>query len=592
MGLFVCFFFEQRSSGAFMSSIPLPAKDISPPPASRRWIISPLIDQLLILSTPLLAIPIVYLLYQPMGVQAKTIALIVAAFFALGHHLPGMMRAYGDRELFERFKTRFILAPVLLFLLNFPLRQNHPDFIPLLIVFWATWHGLMQLYGFVRIYDSKVGSTSQATAWWDWLVCLCGFMGALLFCPARLSDMMRHWYGLGGWLISPGAVVAAQTTAKVLLAVVSIGFVTNYVYQYFRGNKPNPIKLLLLVSGIGTWWFAVVFIENIILGVAMFDVCHDVQYLAIVWVYNCRRVSTNPNLGSFMSFVFRRGMVMLYVGLIAAYGALGIIPTLVDNGSVILFMNSLIATSTLLHYYYDGFIWKVREKSTQTSLGLDQGAAGAEGRVHYPWDVAHLLKWSPLILLVGWLFLSDYSGTSLAQSRKKQLSQVYVESLMGKAALPPEEEEASWVYSQFEQAQATAAAVPNDPDAQVRAAIMLANFGRNDEAVAILEKVNQEYPSYFNSHVSLAEICLYRGQLDQAAPLFETALKLVVEPDERAIVNLKLGEVYLRQNHPEQAHSHFQAAIAGNPKLKAAVEKLEKTLPTTGSRAPKRSETY
>jgi tetratricopeptide (TPR) repeat protein len=163
---------------------------------------------------------------------------------------------------------------------------------------------------------------------------------------------------------------------------------------------------------------------------------------------------------------------------------------------------------------------------------------------------------------------------------------------MGKAALPPEEEEASWVYSQFEQAQATAAAVPNDPDAQVRAAIMLANFGRNDEAVAILEKVNQEYPSYFNSHVSLAEICLYRGQLDQAAPLFETALKLVVEPDERAIVNLKLGEVYLRQNHPEQAHSHFQAAIAGNPKLKAAVEKLEKTLPTTGSRAPKRSETY
>jgi len=571
-----------------MSSIPLPAGHASQtPPASKRWIISPLIDQLLILSTPLLAIPIVYLLYQPMGIQAKTIALIVAAFFALGHHLPGMMRAYGDRELFERFKTRFILAPILLFLLNFPLRQYHPDFIPLLIVFWATWHGLMQLYGFVRIYDSKVGSTSQITAWWDWLVCLGGFMGALLFCPARLSEMMRHWYGLGGWLISPGAVVAAQATAKVLLVVVAVGFVTNYIYQYFWGVRPNPIKLLLLVSGIGTWWFAVVFIENMILGVAMFDLCHDVQYLAIVWVYNCRRVSANPNLGSFMSFVFRRGMVMLYVGLIAAYGALGIIPTFVNNGSVILFMNSLIATSTLLHYYYDGFIWKVREKSTQTSLGLDQGAAGAEERVHYPWDVAHLLKWSPLILLVGWLFLSDFSGATLAQSRKTELSKLYVESLMGKAVLPPVEEEASWVFSQFEQAQATAAAVPNDPYAQVRAAVMLANFGRNDEAVAILEKLNHEHPQYFNSHVSMAEICLYRGQLDQAAPLFEKALTLAVEPSDRAVVHLKLGEVYLRLNRPQEAREQLQSAIALNPKLKPAVQKLEATVSaSSGSPTP------
>jgi hypothetical protein len=32
----------------------------------------------------------------------------------MGHHLPGMIRAYGDRALFERFKWRFILAPLFL----------------------------------------------------------------------------------------------------------------------------------------------------------------------------------------------------------------------------------------------------------------------------------------------------------------------------------------------------------------------------------------------------------------------------------------------------------------------------------------------
>jgi tetratricopeptide (TPR) repeat protein len=231
-----------------------------------------------------------------------------------------------------------------------------------------------------------------------------------------------------------------------------------------------------------------------------------------------------------------------------------------------------------MHYYYDGFIWKVREKSTQASLGLDQGATESGG-VHYPWDVAHLLKWSPLILIVGWLFLSDYVSPSLAQSRKTELNRMYVESLMGQAVLPKEEEEASWLFTQFEQAQATAAAVPNDPNSQVRAAVLLANFGRNDEATAILEKVNRERPDYFNSHASLADICLYRGRIDEAATLFEKALALATEPNDRAVVNLKLGEVYFRQNRPDQARKSLDAAVAANPLLKTVAEKLAKAPP-------------
>lgn len=563
-----------------MSSIPLPANHSSqPPPASKRWIISPFIDQLLILSTPLLAIPIVYLLYQPMGVQARTISLIVAAFFALGHHLPGMMRAYGDRELFERFKTRFILAPVLFFCLNFPLRQYYPDFLPFLVVLWATWHGLMQLYGFVRIYDSKVGSTSHATAWWDWLVCLVGFVSAQLFCPVRVSSMLRHWYGLGGWLISPESVRATQAVGLVVMVVVLVGFCVNYVYQLFWGVKPNPIKLLLLVSGIGTWFIANVYVENLLLGIALFDICHDVQYLAIVWVFNCRRVSSNPNLGSFMSYVFRRGMAPLYVGLIVAYGALGIIPSLVSNGSVINFMTGVIGTSTLLHYYYDGFIWKVREKSTQATLGLDQQAAGTVSVSRPPRDYSHLLKWSPLIAIVGWLFLSDYITPTLAQSRKTELTRIYSQTLMGRTSLPQNGEEANWLLRRFDEMQNIALAVPDDPDAMVRAAVMMANFGRNDEAVTMLEQVLKDRPDYYDARLSLAEISLYRGQYEQAEASFLAAVNLAKTPVDRALVNLKLGEIYLRQKRSEEARERLQKVVQEDPTLQVAVDKLEKAIP-------------
>jgi hypothetical protein len=170
----------------------------------RLWIVNSRVDALLILLTPLLATPAVLILYSSwVGMTAETIALIVTAFFATGHHLPGMMRAYGDRELFERFRWRFLLAPPLVFLAYFPLYTYHYEFYRLIILTWATWHGLMQVYGFARIYDAKQGSVSPATAYWDWLVCLCGFITPQLFRPEHVSKILGYWSATGGPSIPP-----------------------------------------------------------------------------------------------------------------------------------------------------------------------------------------------------------------------------------------------------------------------------------------------------------------------------------------------------------------------------------------------------
>src|SRR5215469_13902648 len=76
------------------------------------WILSSWRDLVLYVGTPLLLIPAFAL------AEAKwspdDIYLFVAAFGAMGHHLPGMIRAYGDRALFERFRWRFIFAPLFL----------------------------------------------------------------------------------------------------------------------------------------------------------------------------------------------------------------------------------------------------------------------------------------------------------------------------------------------------------------------------------------------------------------------------------------------------------------------------------------------
>ncbi len=187
-------------SATSVSSVPPASAPVQPGRDSGlKWMISPGVDCFLILLTPLLATPAVLILSSAsVGVTAATISLIVASFFALGHHLPGMMRAYGDRDLFQRFKLRFILAPPLVFLTYFPLYNYHLDLYRLIILVWATWHAFMQLYGFVRIYDAKVGSTSRATANWDWMLCLCGFVTPRLLQPQQVSNTLGHWYSAGG----------------------------------------------------------------------------------------------------------------------------------------------------------------------------------------------------------------------------------------------------------------------------------------------------------------------------------------------------------------------------------------------------------
>src|SRR5438128_9964201 len=125
------------------------------------WILDGWRDLILYVCTPLLLVPIF------IGAQglwaAEDIYLVVAAFGAMGHHLPGMIRAYGDRVLFERFRWRFICAPIFLIVVCAAFSLWDLECIVLVAFVWCVWHGMMQTYGFCRIYDAKVGSFAALT---------------------------------------------------------------------------------------------------------------------------------------------------------------------------------------------------------------------------------------------------------------------------------------------------------------------------------------------------------------------------------------------------------------------------------------------
>src|SRR5947209_18194337 len=179
----------------------LPAASNPPPAASPAsapspWILDRWRDLVLFVGTPLLLIPI-FTAAQARW-SAQDIFLFVGAFGAMGHHLPGMIRAYGDRALFSRFKIRFIVAPIVLLAVCVWASVYNVQAIQLVALAWGIWHGMMQTYGFCRIYDAKASAKAAARARIDLALCFAWFLGAVLLSPMRFRGSLSLYYESGG----------------------------------------------------------------------------------------------------------------------------------------------------------------------------------------------------------------------------------------------------------------------------------------------------------------------------------------------------------------------------------------------------------
>src|SRR5436305_3354061 len=195
----------------------------------KLWILDSWRDLVLYIGTPLLLIP-AFALAQSRW-SAQDIYLFVAAFGAMGHHLPGMIRAYGDRALFERFRWRFIFAPLFLLVTCVAFYWWDLKGIILVVFFWGVWHGMMQTYGFCRIYDAKTGFFAALNRRLDFWLCAIWFAAAVVLSPLRMTDTLGAFYASGGSFIAPWILQAVQRGLLFLALAVSILFVANFIWM-------------------------------------------------------------------------------------------------------------------------------------------------------------------------------------------------------------------------------------------------------------------------------------------------------------------------------------------------------------------------
>lgn len=544
--------------------------------AARRtiWIISPWWDLTYLVASPLLIVPLVLLALRQQ-LTPEQVSLAVISFASLGHHLPGFMRAYGDRDLFLRFRWRFLLAPPLalgLALLFTPpkflaetlgLPWQHLHGLELILLLWGTWHGLMQTYGFMRIYDLRQGEHHRRDARLDHALCLAMFVCGVVFSDARVYGVAQAMWQSGMPIFGPPWLTAVRWVVGIASILVAVAYLVNLFGRIARGQPVNVVKLLLAAITGWFFWYTGRLSTNLLIGLAMFEIYHALQYYAIVWIYNRRLFERTKTRFGPLGFLFRDRYTMLgvYLALIAAYSS---IRYFTGDGSDYIFtpgkstdayqwLFALFVASSLLHFYFDGFIWKVREKKTQENLvDEEDGAADASLMVS---GLAHAAKWSVLLILIGLLLYSERqllaeSPTDREAQLREALGQLTpelpeVKLLRSRAALAEGNADEA-----VRLAQEAAALRPHAARVHAEAGAVLLSAKRYEEAGDLLQLALERGDRDWRTRVDLGLAFEGSGALNDAERWLREAIELAptaVSP------RLHLAEFLRRQNRPAEA---------------------------------------
>ncbi len=402
----------------------------------QNWVVGVWSDMLFIVAAPLFALVWTLGTMLALGPErGTTVVLATFGVFNVAHHFPTFIRIYGDKDLIKRFRWSLLLGPIFPFgfamlvcamIIRSGASVYEMLFLFMILTLWDPWHFIMQHYGFMRIYDRHNAAPRKLASRMDLLLCATWFAFMMTataeWLPTILYELhAKHGVDLLLWF-NAGTKQFLERLALVIAIVSTIAYVWYLVWCRMNGYYISGVKLALMLITFGVMYFTYVpnaAMESLVVGwtfpvgFATLGMVHVTQYLAIVWKYNRSLASRHDGSGAREGFfrfrtLFRHGGLLLssaYVITCLLYGAI-ISGSFVSDEALPLWATetftsstafrwgigiliSLLFTSNFLHYYFDGFIWKVRHRENRQNLAMsEEGSPTAEQPVASWWDSA------------------------------------------------------------------------------------------------------------------------------------------------------------------------------------------------------------
>ncbi len=364
----------------------------------QNWVLDPVQDMLFIIAAPVLSLGLTLWLMQRYGAaQGGALVILIHVVLTVAHHMPTFIRIYGDTDLFRRFKWSFVIGPVIPLLFSagvltyINVHQYPVEYFLYLYIFlalWDPWHFLRQHFGFMRIYDRHNAAPARLASNMDWAICTLWFVHIMIasadWIPGLLEDLYRNAHIPLLLALPDGLMSQLQALSWWLAVAVTIVYVIYLVWCVRQGFFVSPAKLVLLVCTFGVMYLTYTPNDLILqlapawsfkVGFATVGIVHMTQYLAIVWRYDQRIAQQGRARRGWFEWLHARrsrlGVLLAavaYVAFCIAYG--DVITQSWDNRWLMSVMLAIGFTSTLMHYYFDGFIWKVRHQQNRVALDM------------------------------------------------------------------------------------------------------------------------------------------------------------------------------------------------------------------------------
>ena len=328
----------------------------------------PLFDAVLLWGCPLASALLVWLWIAGAGLLAApwrdgAITALAAAVSVLtfAHLIAVAPRAYLNREVFEANRRRLTIVPVLL-IAALTLSPSMLLIGGVVAVFWDVHHSAMQSFGLARIYDMKAGNGALVLRRTDLRLNWALYVGPI----AAGASLMAHLASLNefgplGWsaLTAIPSVAESHLTGIAELAILAwLGIVGWAAWDYraaIASGYRLPVHKLALAASTGLVSIAAWGLTTPVAAFAIINLFHAVQYFALVWLKEGPRMTA---VGGAAEGSTQRGVIALAVFLLLCLG-FGL--AYHYGRDVHLLAGAFIACS-LLHFWYDSFVWSVRKK--------------------------------------------------------------------------------------------------------------------------------------------------------------------------------------------------------------------------------------
>lgn len=348
---------------------PAPAPSPAVKPARSPYIVGPAYDWLWFLLPPVLALGAGIAISGSgfshdllfVGGMETTAAALVIGTVIHAHLVAVFFRSHGNAEVFRLYPLRFVLVPIVLWV-GVVWSEWIAITASVVATFWDVWHSGAQTFGFARIYDRNFGAPPERGRRLDFWLNQLLYAGPILAGATLMdhADAFEEFEGVGATFFTQVPVLLSGYRGALSWAVIlgGTGFLLYYLYAYRQlakqGYRTSPLKTWLLAStglcSIYTWgfntWGEAFFIMNLF---------HAVQYLALVWAMEHKRIGSRFRVAH-----LRRGKLLTFALFLALVLGYGCTVQLVDPAVETFWALTIVVS--LMHFWYDAFIWSVRRK--------------------------------------------------------------------------------------------------------------------------------------------------------------------------------------------------------------------------------------